>query len=63
MNFIWKCVPQTISQTAKCKIHTPQAMIMPTLILEEDETLDYPRINAARMGKQHDNERQHDSTS
>ena len=32
-------------------------------ISEEEENLEDPKINAARMGRQHDNTMQHDSTS
>ena len=38
-------------------------MKISTTIPEEEEFLEDPMINAARVGKQHDNARQHDNTS
>ena len=38
-------------------------MKISTTIPEEEEFLEDPMINAARIGKQHDNARQHDNTS
>ena len=58
-----KCTPQIISHTAKYKIYTPQVMKVSRSISEEEEILKDPMINAVRIGRQYDNERQHDNTS